>query len=53
MLATLAISSFPLTGELISFKASTAPATALSIPLLIAIGSFPAATILTPSFTML
>ena len=49
MLATLAISSFPLISELISFKPSTASPTALSIPLLMAIGSPPAATFLTPS----
>ena len=49
ILATLAISSFPLTSTLISFKASTAETTALSIPLLIAIGSPPAATFFTPS----
>ena len=53
ILATLAISSFPLTGTLISFKASTAAFTALSIPLLIAIGSPPAATFFTPSLIML
>ena len=53
ILATLAISSFPLTVELISFNPSTAVLTALSIPLFIAIGSLPAATFLTPSFIIL
>ena len=49
ILATLAISSFPLTGDVISFNSATAPSTAFSIPLFIAIGSAPAATFLTPS----
>ncbi len=53
ILATLAMSSLPFTGELISFIASTATFTALSIPLFIAIGSPPAATFFTPSFIML
>ena len=53
MLATLAMSSFPLTSELISFNPSTATFTALSIPLLIAIGSPPAATFFTPSLIIL
>ena len=53
ILATLAISSFPFTSELIPFKASTATFTVLSIPLFIAIGSAPAATFFTPSFIML
>ena len=52
ILATLAISSFPFTGELISFIPFTASSTALSIPLFIAIGSPPAATFFTPSFTI-
>ena len=50
MLATLAMSSFPDTGDVISFNPFTVSATALSIPLFIAIGSAPAATFLTPSF---
>ena len=53
MLATLAIPSFPSTSELIFFNSLTATSTALSIPLLTAIGSAPAATFLTPSFIML
>ena len=53
ILATLAISSFPLISELTSFNPSTAASTALSIPLLIAIGSAPAATFFTPSLIML
>ena len=35
ILATLAISSFPFTGDVISFNSLTAPFTAFSIPLLI------------------
>ena len=53
MLATLAISSFPATGELIFFNSETASSTVFVIPLLIAIGSPPAATFLTPSLIML
>ena len=53
ILATLAISSFPFTSELIPFNASTALFTALSIPLFIDIGSAPAATFFTPSLIIL
>ena len=49
ILATLAISSFPLTSEEIFFNSSTAFSVALSIPLFIDIVSAPAAIFLIPS----
>ena len=50
--ATLAISSFPSTFELIFLISFIDDSNVLSIPLLIAIGSAPAAIFLTPSFTI-
>ena len=50
--ATFLISSEPATARAFFLISFTATATALSIPLLIEIGAIPAATALSPSFTI-